>query len=313
MLAAWGSAHGLYILNPPGPTHQAGGVLDLAFGPAAAFAEFAHWASDHRTLVVSLVRVCSIPLPPPRSLPRSRFAKAAALLETFIPRPRQFHSPQELEDFVWAIFDAMKGMVGRFVVPSSPHTKSAPWWSEVLQVSRDTDPLVFRKLCKEARMNYYRNQAATATSLVDWGRILKGRKGSSDDRPSCILVNGRSILNVEDIAAYLATQAFRPAGAGSGPRPLWSGPKIPPDLRSKLVAPPSDEELTDSFLGASSNTPGPDEAPLAFVRHAWPMLLPVARCITEACIRLGALPSAFKQATVVTLSKPGRNPRFYKG
>ena len=179
---------------------------------------------------------------------------------------------------------------------------------ETLQVSRDLDSLVFRKLCKEARTNFYRNQVASAATPSDWGHILRWRKGSSDDRPSVISVNGRSILNVEEISAYLTVQAFRPAGSQSGPRPLWSGPRITPDLRIKLKTPPSDVELTDSFLGATSNTPDPDGVPLAFVLHAWDKLLPTARCLSEACLLLGYFPSAFKQATVVTLSKPGHDP-----
>ncbi|EGS22289.1 uncharacterized protein CTHT_0018100 [Thermochaetoides thermophila DSM 1495] len=32
----------------------------------------------------------------------------------------------------------------------------------------------------------------------------------------------------------------------------------------------------------------------------------------EGCMALGLFPKAFKQATVITLSKPGRNPRSYK-
>ena len=86
-----------------------------------------------------------------------------------------------------------------------------------------------------------------------------------------------------------------------------------PDLRTKLNTPPSDVELTDSFFGATSNTPDPDGVPLAFVRHAWDKLLAIARCLSEACLRPAYFPSAFKQATVVTLSKPGRDPRSYKG
>jgi hypothetical protein len=49
--------------NPPGSTHRAGGVLDLALGPQTAFAVFAYWASDHRTLLVQVDRARLIPLP----------------------------------------------------------------------------------------------------------------------------------------------------------------------------------------------------------------------------------------------------------
>ena len=53
-LATWIAASGLVIHNPPGETHNRGGIFDPALGPARAFARFAHWVSDHRALVVSV-------------------------------------------------------------------------------------------------------------------------------------------------------------------------------------------------------------------------------------------------------------------
>jgi len=75
----------IHVLNPLGPTHRAGGVLDLALGPETAFAEFAHWTSDHRTRLVPLDRARTIPLPPRKLLPRSLLDEASALLEVFLP------------------------------------------------------------------------------------------------------------------------------------------------------------------------------------------------------------------------------------
>ena len=39
----------------------------------------------------------------------------------------------------------------------------------------------------------------------------------------------------------------------------------------------------------------------------------MAWALTEGFISLGVFPKVFKQATVATLSKPGRDPRSYKG
>jgi len=71
----------------------------------------------------------------------------------------------------------------------------------------------------------------------------------------------------EQVAAYLATQAFRPAGAQEGPRSAWLGPRLPSEWSTRLAVPPSDEKLMGTFLGATSNTPGPDGVPSAFLRH----------------------------------------------
>ncbi|EGS17101.1 uncharacterized protein CTHT_0074300 [Thermochaetoides thermophila DSM 1495] len=161
------------------------------------------------------------------------------------------------------------------------HTKSVSWWSEVLATARETDPIVYRKLCKEVRVNFYRERVATASTPAEWGKILRWRSGHSDDQLTVMVVNGRVISDTERVASYLATQAFRPAGAQEGSRPAWPGPRLPPEWAARLADRPSDDELKDAFLGAISNTPGPD----------W----------------------TFKQATVVTRSKPGRDPRSYKG
>ena len=68
-------------------------------------------------------------------------------------------------------------MVGRFVVRHCKHTRGAPWWSEVLATAREIDPAVYRKLCREARVNFYREKVATVSYPGDWGRILRWRLG----------------------------------------------------------------------------------------------------------------------------------------
>lgn len=117
MLRAWISSRGLYILNPPGPSHNAGGVIDLALGPARSYAEFAHWASDHRALLVSIPHRPPQPLPPPKRLPRSGYNEAMQLLRALLPPPPQrFESREQLDAYAWDVFDALTGVVGRFAV-----------------------------------------------------------------------------------------------------------------------------------------------------------------------------------------------------
>ena len=115
MVRTWIATRRLHILNPEGPTHRGGGVIDLAFGPARAFAEFAHWASDHRALVVSIPSRSPGRLPPPKRLPEARFEEAAPLLKSLLPpAPVTFDSREELEQFAWDVFDTLAGVAGRF-------------------------------------------------------------------------------------------------------------------------------------------------------------------------------------------------------
>ncbi|EGS23368.1 uncharacterized protein CTHT_0000560 [Thermochaetoides thermophila DSM 1495] len=147
----------------------------------------------------------------------------------------------------------------------------------------------------------------TSSTPAEWGKILKWRIGHSDDRPTVIVVNGRVISDTERVAAYLATQAFRLAGAREGSRPAWSGPRLISEWAARLADPPSDDELKDAFLGATSNTPGPGGVPLAFLRHTWELVCPAARVNAEGCVKRETFPKAFKQATVALSRSPGRS------
>jgi len=97
--------------------------------------------------------------------------------------------------------------------------------------------VVYRNLCT-VRVIFCREQVASASSSADWGKILRWRSGPVDDWPTVIVVNGRVILVTEQVAAYLAAQALRPAGAQVGPpvmkssRTRFGGHTQPPRVRT---------------------------------------------------------------------------------
>ena len=153
-------------------------MIDLALGPARGYAEFAHCASDHSAFLVSIPHRPPQPLPLPKQLPRSGYNEAMQPLRTlFPPPPKGFESREQLDTYAWDVFDVLTGVVGRFAVRPSKHTRGAPWWSEVLATAREIDLAVYRKLCKEAQVNFYREKAAAVTYPGDWGRILRWRLG----------------------------------------------------------------------------------------------------------------------------------------
>jgi hypothetical protein len=75
-----------------------------------------------------------------------------------------------------------------------------------------------------------------------------------------MVVGGHTISDTEEMAAYLVTQVFRPAGAQEGTG-LPARLPAPPDWAAKLAAVSNDDELKDAILEATSNTPGPDGVP----------------------------------------------------
>jgi len=63
------------------------GSLTSPFGPDRAFAEFAHWASDHRALITSVPSRPPSRLTPPKRLPKAHLEEAAHLLKFPSPQP----------------------------------------------------------------------------------------------------------------------------------------------------------------------------------------------------------------------------------
>ncbi|EGS17899.1 uncharacterized protein CTHT_0072580 [Thermochaetoides thermophila DSM 1495] len=99
--------------------------------------------------------------------------------------------------------------------------------------------MVYCKLYKEARLNFYRERVASASTPVE----PSARKGPRE--PSSGLARHSSSF----------------------------------DWAAKLADPPSDAEIKNAILGAASNTPGLDGVPLAFFRHTWELMRPAARAI----------------------------------
>ncbi|EGS20213.1 uncharacterized protein CTHT_0047290 [Thermochaetoides thermophila DSM 1495] len=118
------------------------------------------------------------------------------------PPPAAFETRQALEEYAWAVYDVLAGVVGRFAIRPGKHTRSARWWTEVLATAREVEPVIY-----------------------------------------------------QEMAAYLVTQVFRPAGAQEGTG-LPARLPAPPDWAAKLAAVSNDDELKDAILEATSNVAG---------------------------------------------------------
>lgn len=309
---------GLTLLNTPGiPTHRhtAGkSTIDLAFGPGQAHLRTGHWVSDHRSLHISLPN--NRP-PKPRTLytlPAEDIQDLAEALGRRLTKtaPTPTTIP-DLEEAAWYLLDTVEGTTREYSIRLGGKPKNLPWWNKSLAAVRDTHPEIYRKACRQTRTEFYKAKIENAHSPKDLGKILRWRKDPLDDRPLLINTGTRKLTDPEDIATYLADAAFRPANTRTLPPYTHHGPTLPQTLADKCIEAPSDEEVLDAFCRCSSNTPGPDGIPLSVLRAAWEHILPHAKAITTAALALGKFPTAFKKATVVTLSKPGRDTHTYKG
>ncbi|KAJ4340036.1 hypothetical protein N0V85_009879, partial [Neurospora sp. IMI 360204] len=133
-----------------------------------------------------------------------------------------------------------------------------PWWNKHLAEARELDPRVYRKACRETRTDFYRDKIDTAKTPKELGNILRWRKDPLDVRPTLINVQDKRLTDPEDIATYLASAAFRPAGQEPLPPYQHQGPTLPQDIAQWVLDAPSDEEIREAFLRCGSNTPGPD-------------------------------------------------------
>lgn len=309
---------GLHLLNTPGvPTHrhaQGESTIDLAFGVDRSYMRVGAWVSDHRKLIITIPAVRTTPPPRKYLLPPDQLGDAVAALHRRLPR--QPHAPttaDELDELAWSLTDTFEGTIREFSIPVGGRPKSMPWWNPTLAEARETDPAVYRKVCRDTRQTYYKDKIDNAKSPKDLGSILRWRKDPLDDRPTLINTPERRLTHPEEIATYLAHAAFRPPGEDPLPPYVHHGNTLPPDIAAWALEPPSDDELKEAFLRCGSNTPGPDGITLNTLKAAWNAVLPYLRAVTTASLLLGKFPTPFKRAEVVTLSKPGRDPHSYKG
>ncbi|KAL1952888.1 hypothetical protein VTO42DRAFT_4058 [Malbranchea cinnamomea] len=73
-------------------------------------------------------------------------------------------------------------------------------------------------------------------------------------------------------------------------------------------------EIQNSLLNTGNTTPGTDNVPTEVLRKAWKYIQAPVETLYRACLRIGWHPTPFKEAILVTLAKPNRdpaNPRSY--
>ncbi|KAL8299201.1 hypothetical protein RB594_003652 [Gaeumannomyces avenae] len=305
---------GFYTLNANmGPTHRRGNTLDIAFGPAEAYARTSYWVSDHRALIITLQNTTAKKTKTALFLPVTEEAEAKRELSQALGEaPKTATSTEQLENQAWHVQNAINGVMSVFG-QRSPAKPKAKWWKPELAILRDNNPTEFQRQCRKTRRDYYKSALASA-GPNNLGPFYKWKTGTQDDRPTELRVGGRRLIKQNDIAAAMANSAF-PKATSTQPRcRWWDTAKVADHLAEKVCQPPTSQEVKQAYLIRTSTTPGPDGVTVSTLKAWWsPRLEKHLTAICQGAIRLGCFPQAWKQASVVTFSKPGRDHKTTSG
>ncbi|KAL8366303.1 hypothetical protein RB595_004867 [Gaeumannomyces hyphopodioides] len=226
--------------------------------------------------------------------------------------PEVATSTGQLDQQAWHLHDTVDGVMHTLGERRSARPK-AKWWKMELKEARDKDPAEFKKQCRKARREHYQTLLATA-GPNELGPLFKWKNPAPDDRPSELRVAGRRVTDQAGIAAALAESAFPKPTVEAPKVKWWDTKKVPGPLAEKACAAPTPEEVKQAFLIKTSTSPGLDGVTVRNLRHLWDSRLEGhLTAICHGAIRLGHFPQAWKQARVVTLSKPGRDHKTTSG
>ncbi|KAL8364558.1 hypothetical protein RB595_003714 [Gaeumannomyces hyphopodioides] len=195
-----------------------------------------------------------------------------------------------------------------------PARPRAAWWTDELDEARDSGSSTFKSACRRTRREYYQDRIARA-GPNDLGELFKWKKQSSDDRPSELRIAGHRVTSQAGIAKAMADSAFpQPSGQDTPSVRWWDTPKLPGSVAKVVCQPPTVTEVKEAYLIKTSTSPGPDGVTVRTLKRIWSDTL--ESHLTEVCrgaVRLGCFPQAWKKATVVTQSKPNRDPKTTSG
>jgi hypothetical protein len=325
-IAAWAENQGLRLANAVGvSTHWQGGVLDLVFTTSpttqATVATSLHTTSGHYTLQYTITG----PSPPPSPPGRLR-------LNTVWDRPRfrtlLAHATQttsedldtEAQSLVQTIHDALTGSAPRSQMSST----GARWWTEDCRTAAaayrrarrigpaEEEKRALRAAVRRAKRSYWRSRVEESDTLPKLYRVTNWHRHSSRylspplSGPDGLITSPegkQELLHQVLLSRHLDTEDVP-----------YTCPAVPE--REIEWAPLSDKEAFSATCQVTTTAPGHDEITAQVLREAWPQLGSRITTLFSSCLQLGHHPTAFKQAAVVVIPKPGdRNrtlPKSYR-
>ena len=306
------------------------------------------FGSDHYPLVLSSSAASAPCLPPvPRwNYHRADWSSfSCSLQDITFPDVTSFSSTSEAYDFFRAtLFDVAALHIPLSGCGSRPPN---PWWSAECRHARSLresayraykrDPSVTnlilykveraraRRVCRSARRSCFRAFISRFTSSTPMSVVFRTVKRMSRKNPTSPPISLKYGPDVDDVLTHPVLVAdelgshFARCSSSVGYSPAFRARRAssrPPDFRTREAdglsynCSFSFAELFVALKQCKDGAPGPDGVTYQMLRHSpEAVLLFLLDLFNEIWVR-GLLPSVWKEATVVPLAKPGKDPHL---
>ena len=314
-----GLPRGMTLLNPPDvPTHQKGGVLDLAWsnipGSDATVSEYHKVGSDHLPLHISL----QVNKPRPghtllRNINEDLGNKMREILTPLTWGP--LRTAEDIDEAAQQLQEGVTHAHKAVCTRSVSGEAGVPWWqpslTEARRLARQTDDWEpFRKGVRKAKAEFWTRQINEAKGKDVW-RIGRWRQ-KRDPLGAPPLKDGDEIFVTGEEKAECFLQRLL-AKAARNPAPALNGP---PAKSLPIIPLPSLADTKACLLGSGNTAPGLDHLTTSVVRAVWETIGPNVQAIYAACLMVGHHPRIWKEARVVMVPKPNKddasNPRNWR-
>ncbi|KAM5342922.1 hypothetical protein ACJ41O_013888 [Fusarium nematophilum] len=331
-IAEWAAKTGLTYIGEPGiPTHQAGGVLDIAFSnipfASAKVAASLHPGADHEGIQITVPHG-GMATPEQRrpALPEAgldKFCELVAMGITSIPLPTKSNSAEELDVSaakILAILSEALQALGREKIQGR---KSAPWWTDecaaahkgFLRAKRQNPHLEghslerrgFLRAVRQAKRAYWRNQIDSIKSDNDLYRIVRWHKLGPATRAPPLVVDGVAIENTTDKAHALKKALLERFTSDDDIDYNPLDAHLAPSNYLPWQEHISYEEIEDATISTKSTAPGVDGISIRLLKACWNSIKEHVLCLFQACLLQGHHPRPFRTAQIVMLQKPNKS------
>lgn len=341
-LSEWAEEHALQLIDPPKvPTHDQGGIFDLAFSNMEDVAYTQSGAKDllklgfdRRTLGLCItLRVVK-----PRSERKHILGHDPVSVEMFERMVKCFikcvdtnvRNGDDVDRLATGISEVLRGglhVAGRL---NTPKGNRKVWWNEecnlvhkeVLKARRscseDLPEIIkeFKGAVRRAKRAYWGEKidAADTKRAVHAMSAWAERTTPSTESPP-LVSGGKYFLTAEEKAEELRRVKLQRVGAGDD-HPLGGIPTAP----RRSIAFSHEVTLREAWLAtcasAEHTAPGTDDINVRLLRLAWPWIGEHVRILVSKSLELGHYPRVFREAEVVMLPKPGKtdfsSPKSYR-
>lgn len=229
-------------------------------------------------------------------------------------------SPEQLDTLAKSITNILAAALEASTRKTSGQGTGQPWWNEDCRkaiaalhrtqrwdcsLERDARCNLHRAIQK-AKQEYWQGQIAGASEGKDIFRMVKWAHSAGSFYSPALQDEAAGVVRIEprEKRDLLQQVLLQKAACQEDVPTSW-----PNNFPERLPFPePTAHEIQNSLLNTGNTTPGTDKVSTEVLCKAWQYIqIPVER-LYSACLKIGWHPTSFRDATLVVLPKPNRNP-----